>query len=485
MAGLPSRRAPWQQAMLAAALAHLADPQHKDFFAAVCPGAGKTIGALLVARELMARGEIVRLFVVVHTDHLRTQWVDAARQVGLRASADLPASNRDWMRDVPVLVLTYQQLEKDPEAVRRLVTDQYRSAVAFDEIHHTGDGQAWAEAIKTAFRKAKARLHLTGTPFRNDGRPIPYARYDKRFHRLVVDFEMNYEAALRAGDYVIPAYFHTYGLAGKARRGDVEFDVSFDDGVGAAAAAVHLEHGDREPHLARDHHPGRARAPAAGAPGADGRCRRADRRQRPGARAAGARPGGEDRRGAGGAGDRRRAGVLRAHRRVPGERRALDRGGEDDLGGRGHPAPARGRVPHQRAQRPFLVAVGGALHPLRGRRGGQPGGAPLHPRASRPADLRGEIREQRLHVLPPPKLVRVEGEDGPAAVVRDAGEGAPALEVLEAQAVAGRVIAGADEFTLDEILEARRYKDAAGLWHISDVDAARMLRAFRQGGRTE
>ncbi|MCZ7546453.1 MAG: hypothetical protein M5R40_24300 [Anaerolineae bacterium] len=94
----------------------------------------------------------------------------------------------------------------------------------------------------------------------------------------------------------------------------------------------------------------------------------------------------------------------------------------------------------------------------------------------------GEIRVQRRHVLPPPKAVRAEGEDGPVSLARDPGESdAPGLEVLEARAVAGWVIPGADASTPDEILEARRYEDAAGLWHISDVDAARTLRAFRYG----
>ncbi|MCZ7547396.1 MAG: DUF488 family protein [Anaerolineae bacterium] len=73
--------------------------------------------------------------------------------------------------------------------------------------------------------------------------------------------------------------------------------------------------------------------------------------------------------------------------------------------------------------------------------------------------------------------------EGPGALP-PAGRGRPATRALGLAGgafAAGQVIAGADEFTLDEILEARRYKDAAGLWHISDVDAARMLRAFRRG----
>ncbi|MCZ7547383.1 MAG: DUF488 family protein [Anaerolineae bacterium] len=73
---------------------------------------------------------------------------------------------------------------------------------------------------------------------------------------------------------------------------------------------------------------------------------------------------------------------------------------------------------------------------------------------------------------------------GGAGALPPAGRGRPATRSLGLAGgafAAGQVIAGTDVFTLDEILEAQRYKDTAGPWHIADVDAARMLRAFRQG----
>ncbi len=474
---LPLR--PWQRAMLSAALKYLENPQHKDFFAAVCPGAGKTIGALQVFWWLLDRGDVSRLIVVVHTDHLRAQWVTTAEEIGFRAITDLPASNRAWPEQARVLVLTYQQIERDPEAVRRLVTDSYRTAVAFDEIHHAGDGAAWAEAIKLAFSKAKARLHLTGTPFRNDGRAIPYARYDKRYHRLAVDFQMTYEEALREGEYVIPAYFHTYGLRGKAKRGDEAFAVSFEDEVSAANAAVYLN-------MAIESKAWLTTVIA------DAHARLGQVRE-------------EQMGNAGGlivAKDQAHARYLvDLVTKVTGEEPALAISDEPESSAR--------ITAFRESAAPWLVAVkmvsegvdiprlrvgvyatnvrsdlflwqwvGRFIRFVRGVEGSQAAHLfiPAHPDLLAYA---GEIRDQRLHVLPPPKPARAQRENGPAPEP----SGVP-VEVIEAHAVAERVIAGADEFTLDEILEARRYKDAAGLWHISDVDAAKMLRAFRAGEPT-
>ncbi|MCZ7546444.1 MAG: hypothetical protein M5R40_24255 [Anaerolineae bacterium] len=93
----------------------------------------------------------------------------------------------------------------------------------------------------------------------------------------------------------------------------------------------------------------------------------------------------------------------------------------------------------------------------------------------------GEIREQRLHVLPPPKTILVEGDHGAKKLlVHDTNPG-EAIEVLEAQAVAGRVDRRRGRVHAGGDPGGAAVQGRGGLWHISDVDAARMLRAFRQG----
>ena len=64
----------------------------RDFLAAATPGAGKTTFALRLASELMRRRVIERIVVVAPTEHLKTQWADAAARVGIRL--DPSFSNR-------------------------------------------------------------------------------------------------------------------------------------------------------------------------------------------------------------------------------------------------------------------------------------------------------------------------------------------------------------------------------------------------------
>ena len=57
--------------------------QPTDFLATATPGAGKTTFALTLAARLKQRRAIDRIIVVAPTDHLRTQWADAASACGL------------------------------------------------------------------------------------------------------------------------------------------------------------------------------------------------------------------------------------------------------------------------------------------------------------------------------------------------------------------------------------------------------------------
>ena len=73
----------WQQAALTAYLQ--ADP--RDFLAVATPGAGKTTYALRLATELLGRGTISAVTIVAPTEHLKTQWAEAAAKVGVEFDA--------------------------------------------------------------------------------------------------------------------------------------------------------------------------------------------------------------------------------------------------------------------------------------------------------------------------------------------------------------------------------------------------------------
>ena len=73
-----TRLRPWQRAALTA---YDDADRASGFLLTATPGAGKTTFALALAGRLLARRVIDRVVVVCPTDHLRTQWADAAGAV--------------------------------------------------------------------------------------------------------------------------------------------------------------------------------------------------------------------------------------------------------------------------------------------------------------------------------------------------------------------------------------------------------------------
>jgi superfamily II DNA or RNA helicase len=96
-------------------------------------------------------------------------------------------------------------------------TENRRTLVVFDEIHHGGDAKSWGDAIREAFDDATRRLALTGTPFRSDDSAIPFVKYEpdaEGLMRSMADHTYGYAEAL-ADSVVRPVVFLAY--SGEAR----------------------------------------------------------------------------------------------------------------------------------------------------------------------------------------------------------------------------------------------------------------------------
>ncbi|WP_347353051.1 DEAD/DEAH box helicase [Intrasporangium sp.] len=209
----------WQQAALDRYLA--ADP--RDFLAVATPGAGKTTYALRVATELLSRGTVRRVSVVAPTEHLKTQWADAAARVGISLDPRFSNSVGRHSEDYHGVAVTYAQVAANP-ALHRGLTAARPTLVVLDEIHHGGDSKSWGDGIREAFEPAARRLALTGTPFRSDSSPIPFVRYEPDAEGALVsasDHTYGYAEALRDG-VVRPVLFLAYGgtMRWRTRMGD-------------------------------------------------------------------------------------------------------------------------------------------------------------------------------------------------------------------------------------------------------------------------
>ena len=205
----------WQRRAMVKYLA----AQPRDFLAVATPGSGKTTFALRVVTELLSQRAVEQITVVVPTEHLKVQWARAAADYGLALDPKFSNTNPQTSPEYHGVLVTYAQVAAHP-TLHRVRTEQRKTLVVFDEIHHGGDAKTWGDAVREAFGDATRRLALTGTPFRSDDSPIPFITYTPGpdgISRSESDHSYGYAEALADG-VVRPVVFLAY--SGEARWRD-------------------------------------------------------------------------------------------------------------------------------------------------------------------------------------------------------------------------------------------------------------------------
>lgn len=209
----------WQ----AEALERYFDTEPRDFLTVATPGAGKTTFALRLAAELLAQRKVDRITVVAPTEHLKTQWADAASRVGIRIDPNFKNSQGRHGKEFHGVAVTYAQVAAKP-VLHHNRTAAARTLVILDEIHHAGDALSWGDAVREAFGPARRRLALTGTPFRSDTAAIPFVEYvpdEEGIRTSKADYTYGYAQALKDG-VVRPILFMTYSgeMRWRTKAGD-------------------------------------------------------------------------------------------------------------------------------------------------------------------------------------------------------------------------------------------------------------------------
>lgn len=183
----------------------------KDFLAVATPGAGKTVFGLRIAAELLSDRTIEAITIVAPTEHLKHQWAAAAAAAGIAIDSNFRNGTGATSRDYNGVALTYAQVAAHP-TLHRVRTENRKTLVILDEIHHGGDAKSWGDAVREAFTPAVRRLALTGTPFRSDDSQIPFVTYEpdgSGFQRSKADHSYGYADALADG-VVRPVVFLAY-----------------------------------------------------------------------------------------------------------------------------------------------------------------------------------------------------------------------------------------------------------------------------------
>lgn len=184
-----------------------------DFLVVATPGAGKTTFALTVAEKLLGAKRINTVIIVAPTDHLRTQWSEAAVEKGIFLDPSLKNNAGLILPDFDGYVSTYAEIGNNVGIHKARANERGRKTlVIFDEIHHAGDGYSWGNSIKIAFNDVTRRLSLTGTPFRTGSEFIPFITYEEIEKGISVskpDYTFGYGEALEES-VVRPVSFAAY-----------------------------------------------------------------------------------------------------------------------------------------------------------------------------------------------------------------------------------------------------------------------------------
>ena len=204
------------------------NPDQASFMLNAAPGAGKTMAALELARVWKSRRSDRQVMVVVPSDNLREQWRDEAALFGLSLQTkEFGANFKDGFHGG---VFTYQGLQSNALTLRVLCS-KAPTLVIFDEIHHCGDDASFGVAVKQSFESASERLLLSGTPWKSDGTPIPFVRYDESGY-AVCDFTYSHSRALSEKVLRHLIFDHAMGVIVNDLTGDEEIldkDVSDED----------------------------------------------------------------------------------------------------------------------------------------------------------------------------------------------------------------------------------------------------------------
>ena len=169
--------------------------RERDALFVATPGAGKTRFATRLAHALVTDGSIARTIVVVPREHLKGQFSRAMAGAGIQLDHRFRNADAALSPDFDGAVVTYQQVAAAPHRFAALA--RVPTLVVLDEIHHAGEEASWGQALRDAFGEATYRVSLSGTPFRSDGNPIPFVRYEAG--ACVAAFAYDYAQALRDG----------------------------------------------------------------------------------------------------------------------------------------------------------------------------------------------------------------------------------------------------------------------------------------------
>ncbi|WP_447065030.1 DEAD/DEAH box helicase [Vibrio alginolyticus] len=166
---------------------------NKHFLTQATPGAGKTIMAAYLSKQLLDSNMIDLIICFspsVNVSNGFTRTFSRVLQCSFNGSLGALGTS-----------LTYQAIQYLDEQFWETIS-KHRVLAIFDEIHHCSgetlsDANAWGEQIILKVQKAATyTLALTGTPWRSDSLPISLSSYSNPEGKIICDYQYTLKQAI-------------------------------------------------------------------------------------------------------------------------------------------------------------------------------------------------------------------------------------------------------------------------------------------------
>ena len=213
----------WQKEALTKAINWLVkEKESKHFLINAAPGAGKTIAACAIAKQLIDSGEIDRVVVIAPRTEVVSQWAEDFKFTTQRFMGKVTGRDEGLDSTHMDFCVTWAAVKSMARSMESLCLAQ-RVLVICDEHHHAAVQAAWGAGADSAFAFAKYSLILTGTPIRSDGEDSLWLAYDDSGaiqQPEAGSYTLTYGEAVDL-EYCRPVTFH---------RHDGIFNVDLEDG---------------------------------------------------------------------------------------------------------------------------------------------------------------------------------------------------------------------------------------------------------------
>jgi superfamily II DNA or RNA helicase len=187
------------------------EKNNKRFVINAAPGAGKTICASVISRELISKNVIDKVIVIAPRTEVVRQWAQEFEFVTGRIMYKVTGADNDLVDFDHDLCATWASIQNLKDEFQKVCASS-NTLIICDEHHHAAVEASWGEGANSSFITSKYTIILTGTPIRSDGQDTIWLTVDqngKFNHPQEGTYTLSYGKAVDLG-YCRPVTFHRH-----------------------------------------------------------------------------------------------------------------------------------------------------------------------------------------------------------------------------------------------------------------------------------